>query len=752
MSASAVAVTALVLVFGSVAAGQGVARLAGIREWSWAAPAAGLGALIVLTSVAAELPGAGVTGAVALAAAAAAGAAAARRAVTAAAVRETVLVALIALAVGALPFAAAGHIGVLGVTDNGDLAGHIQLAESVRSGDPPVGLDDDWHTNYPTGSHALVASAATLAGGVELDAAFTGLILALLALGALTVLAALRELPAALRVPGALLAGLPYLVAAYAVQASYKETLIGVLTLGFGLLLPAVTSVRRVVPLAAIAGGAFAAYSFVGLEWPALVALAWGGLRLAADRRLPSRTALRRAARPALAFAALLALAVVPQLAKARALVGAVIDVAQSGSTGGNVRAELPGYEVFGIWPASDPRAFGESATLSRLLAVLGGAAALYGAVWCWRRRRLELLALPLACLLIYVQARLLATPYYSGKALSVAAAPVMLVTVAALLGSARRTAAAGAVVLALAAWSTGLVLRGAAVSPPGHTAELTSLRPLLDGQAVFFFGRNDFIQHRLRGARVSFPYAYLGQSQIGYTTRPAKAWQVTHLFDWDGLDAPSLDRFRYVVAPRTGYASEPPENWRRVRVLPSYEVFERRGPTLPRETLPEPNAPGAVADCATPDGDAAARAGGEASVLERPVVVQPVGHLVDLEPTRFAVIEPGESMTLRAQLPAGRWRASLQYVSPKPVTLTAGGRTLRGRASMEGAGAFWLLGELESPGGVQELRVRPEPGNRDALVGRLALTRPGRRRVPSAAVCGRYVDWYRPGSSNQPG
>lgn len=751
MSAWGVAVTALALVLAAVVTGQAVARAAGVREWSWAAPAAGLGLLIVVTLAAVALPGAGTTGAVALVVVTLAAAVFARRSFTRAAVAETALVAIGALAIAALPFAAAGHVGILGATDNGDLAGHIQLAESVRSGDPPVGLDPDWHTNYPTGSHALVASVATLTG-TELDAAFTGLIAALLALGALTALAALRDLSRVRRVAGALLAGIPFLVAAYAVQASHKETLIGVLTLGFGLLLPAATSARRALPLAVIGAGALAAYSFVGLEWPAVVALAWVALRLVRERRLPSRAALRRAARPALAVAALLALVLVPQLDQASALVGAVVDVAQGSTTGGNVRAELPFYEVFGLWPAADPRTFGASATVSRLLAAVGAAAFAYGAWWCWRRRRLELLALAAGCLAVYAQARLLATPYYSGKALSIAAPPVMLVIAVALLRARGHAALVVLGVLAVAAWSSVLVLHGAAVAPPGHAAELQSLRPLLAGKPVFYFGRNDFIQHHLRGARVSFPYVYLGRSQIGYTTRPQKGWQVTHAFDWDGLDAPSLDRFRYVVAPRTGYASEPPENWRRIRTLPSYEVFERRGPTVPRETLDEPNAPGALADCATPAGDAAARGGGEAAVLARPIVVEPVGRLVDLEPTKFAVIDPGGSMTLRVRLPAGRWQASLQYVSPKPVTLTAGGRTLRGRASMEGAGAFWLLGELEGTGGVEELAIRPERGNRDALVGRLALTRPGRRRVPSADVCGRYVDWYRPGSSNQPG
>ena len=425
MSASAVAITAFAVTLASVVVGQAVWRLAGAREWAWAGPATGLAALLVVCTVAVELPGAGIAGAVAIGALVLAAAPSARGLPW----RELVLVAVLALLVGALPFIAWGHVGVLGVTDNGDLGGHIQLAESLRTGDEPVGLDPGWHRNYPTGSHALTASFATLAGDVEVDAAFMGLLMALVAIGALTALAALRDLSQPRRVAGALLVGAPYLVASYVVQASYKETLIGVLALGFALALPAVRSARSALPLVTIAAGTFVAYSFVGLEWPAVTGAAWLALFVVADRRLPSRAVLGRAVRPALALLALLALAVAPQLGRARDLVDAVINTAQgAGGAGGNVRAELPGYEVFGIWPNTDPRTLGDSPTLSRLLAAFGGAVTVWAAVWCWRRRRFELLALAGGCLLVYAQARALATPYYSGKALSIAAAPVMLV------------------------------------------------------------------------------------------------------------------------------------------------------------------------------------------------------------------------------------------------------------------------------------------------------------------------------------
>ena len=750
MSASGVALVAAFVVLGAVLPGQAAWRLAGAREWAWAGPATGLAALLVIATVAVELPGEGIAGAAALGCVIVlAGAFTARGAPWG----ELAVVAVLALLVAALPFLAAGHVGILGVTDNGDLGGHIQLAESVRTGDPPAGLDPGWHTNYPTGSHALVASLATLAG-TEVDAAFMGLLTGLVAVGALTALAALRELSPRRRVVGALLTGAPYLVAAYTVQASYKETLIGVLALGFALALPAVRSARAALPLVVIAAGAFVAYSFVGLEWPALIALAWIVLLR------PGTDVVRRAVRPALVLGALLLLAVAPQLGRARDLVAAVVNTAQGESAGGNVRAELPSYEVFGIWPNADPRVTGEGLVLERLLALAAAAAFAYGAWWCWRRRRFELLAATAACLAVYVQARALSTPYYSGKALAIAAAPVMLVALAGLLGDRRRSTTLAAVAfVALAAWSSGLVLRGAAVQPPGHAGELKSLRPLLAGEPVFFFGRHDYIHHLLRGARVAAPYTYLGQSQVPFVTRPAKAWKVPQAFDWDAVDAPSLDRFRFVVAPRGAYASEPPPNWRRVRTLPSYLVYERHGPTPPRETLPEPDAPGAVLDCASPDGRAVAAGAGHAAVRRRPLELRPAAlsggrrALVDLEPARFAQMGTGGATRGRLLVPAGRWDVSLQYVSPTPVTIEVAGRRLHGRASLEGAGGFWHMGTVRGRDRVEEVVIDgedPSPlfSDRPFLAGRLALTPAGERTrlVPLARACGRYVDWYRPG------
>src|SRR5438067_2455269 len=84
------------------------------------------------------------------------------------AVGETALVAAVGLAAASLPFIATGRVGLLGVSDNADLSAHLMLAEGIRTGHTPAGLDPTWYASYPTGPHAL-AGSLTNGFGVPLD-------------------------------------------------------------------------------------------------------------------------------------------------------------------------------------------------------------------------------------------------------------------------------------------------------------------------------------------------------------------------------------------------------------------------------------------------------------------------------------------------------------------------------------------------------------------------------------------------------
>src|SRR3954453_3318981 len=687
----------------SVVVGQAVWRLAGFQGWSWLAGPGGLATPLGVARATVALPGGRGTAAAAIGLVTLAGFVLRPRPVRRAAVLETAGVLVLALAIVALPFAAAGRIGTLGVTDNADLAAHLQLADSLGTGHAPAGIDPGY-ASYPTGPHSLVA--ALHAGfALALHAGFAALLLATLALAASAVLHALHDNTVPRRVAGALIAGVPYLGAAYMVQSSFKETLLGALVVGWTLALPVVVRAASTrswapLPLVLIAGGTFTVYSFVGLFWLGGIAAAYAVALLIQARRLPGLATQVRSAvgrRHALAGAGLAlvaAIVVVPEFDKARSLGGALADVAHGGTVGGNIRTELPAYEIAGIWPSSDLRTFGADTTLLRVLAVGGLCAAAWAAWRCWRQRRLELPAAAAATTAIYLVTRATATPYYTGKALAIAAFAVSLMTVTTIIRAlpafapnmgVRRSLGwgAGVVFLALAAWSSGLVLRGARVAPAAHQDELASLRPLLERGPTLYTAQNDYLPWILHGVKVAFPYAYIGRSQVDFAMRPEKQWQIATPFDFDSVDPRYIDNFRFVLAPRSAYVSEPPPNWREMPGTRSYRVWERRGSTPPRAVAAEGSAPGARLDCATLG--IAARSGGTAAVRPAPVVIpqsalrDPAGRRLRRGEFGFAAISPGGDAVAHGKLAAGRWDVSLQYVS---------GVALRGDAEPREGGA----------------------------------------------------------------
>ncbi|HEX6714617.1 MAG TPA: hypothetical protein VF066_14580 [Thermoleophilaceae bacterium] len=751
--------------------GEAVWRIAGFQGWAWLAPPVGLATLVAVAGPATAAPGAGTTGAVVLLVLSAAALGLRPRGIARGDVLETVAVAALGLAVACLPFAAAGRVGVLAVTDNPDFFGHVMLTDARQAGDPAVGLDPAWALHYPKGPHSVAASLAS-GLGIPADAALTGVLLAIVVVNVLAALSLLRGASLPRRVAGALIAGVPYLAASYTVQASFKETLLAVVVVGWTLALPPVAGAlrsgpRALVPLIALAAGGYAVYGFVAFAWLGAVTVVYaaataaliGGIGQIDRRALPVAAGA--------ACVALVALVVIAQVPEAKALIANVKDIAGGTTTGGNIRAELPFYEVFGAWPKADLRTVG-SAVGPRLLAALAGAVAVWAGVWWLRRRRAELPSAAAATLVIYALTRATASPYYSGKALAIAAFAVGMMMVTAIVlalpplrrpsGAAIRLVAPaiGLVVLGACAWSSALALRGARVAPSQHPDELASLRPLLQGSPTLYMGEDDYIPWSLRGAKVSFPYTNLGRSQVELVQRPDKPWNRSLGFDFDDVDPAGLDRFRLVVAPRTPYASAAPENWHRIRMTRSFEVWKRSGPTSARSVLPESGAPGALLDC----NSSLAHGAGQAAVRAKPVVVPPSRLRLPggsrVPPAQFGrvQIEAGGHARVRVQLPAGRWTASLQYVSPVSLELTSGGGpAISAPPTLAGPGAYWRVGEITSRGGETSVDIHAKPAPflaafKTVLLGSLAFTRSGDRDhlVALRAACGHYVDWYRTG------
>ena len=243
--------------------------MCGARGWSWLAPAVGVAVMILLVVPAIHIPGRSATVAVVTGVLALAGVA---LCVQRPSQRPKIGGLLAALPVALLvlvPFAAAGHSGTLGVSIDNDMGAHLLLAEAYRSS--AVAAVNPLLAEYPLGPHALAAALA--AGlGLRTDLAFAGLTAAVPILLAWTALASVESVRWLGKVVIATVVGIPFLIAAYYGQGSFKELFEALFTLACALILAGVQpdlGWRRWIPYALISAGAVSVYSLQGLAWPA---------------------------------------------------------------------------------------------------------------------------------------------------------------------------------------------------------------------------------------------------------------------------------------------------------------------------------------------------------------------------------------------------------------------------------------------------------------------------------------------------
>lgn len=537
---------ALAVCGSSLAIGQAALTLCGVRRWSWLSPAVGLALLCAVCWGTVRLPGRGVTSVLIVLLLTVAAALYLRVRVEAGrgALLAGIPVALVALATASLPFAVEGHFGILGTGFNPDMSQHLLAADRLADGAGGQLLSQ----GYPLGPHAIVVALDAL--GIGLVQGFTGLTMAVVVLASLTALAAFDELPPLRRSAGALLVGVPYLVAAYYAQGALKETMQALFVLAFVLALR--ESARgwrdlplRFVPAALIAVGSVYTYSFAGLLWLGAALVVW----LALERRVPVRALL-------LALLAFLIL-VAPE-------VGRMVDFQRfetfdpSGPGLGNLFGQISPLEALGIWPSGDFRVAPGDGAVPAFAYYLGAAFALvlllYGIAQCWRRRETAVLAGLLGAVGIYAAARLGGTPYTAAKALEVAAPLVTLTILLPLLGQApnwresrnmsdfRASSGLVAAVYVLAAGACSLLaLANAPVGPTSYTPKLTELRPILAADSTLVVAPErllaeehgvPYLAWELRGGRVCI----VSEAEVGDRLPPGVRYVIA---DADGGDAP---------------------------------------------------------------------------------------------------------------------------------------------------------------------------------------------------------------------
>ncbi|HXQ88859.1 MAG TPA: hypothetical protein VN733_04400 [Solirubrobacterales bacterium] len=761
----------------SLLVGRATLSLAGRREWSWLEPAVGLGAVLTVTGLLARAPGHGTSATLGLAALIVVAALVAWRWDYRApgAWREGLPVAVAIVVVLSIPFAIAGHWGLLGVGFNNDLGLHLAWAEWLRSG---FGPDPD--PGYPLGPHGLAVATATVPG-IGLGQAFLGEIVAIGALTGLTALGALRSLTPGRRTVAAAMVALPYLAASYYAQAAFKETAEALLVLGFAVYLTTLdagrapeadSQVRRVpspdtqhrarrdvsgvgtlltwLPPLAIASGIFFSYSFAGVAWPVAILALWSLTLPEVRRALRPRSLLRFLLRPA-------TLAVLAVLAGLAVLVTVVGPFGFASSfnkvAGSNTYGPVSALEALGIWPASNYRLDAAGgARYPGLAGTISVLALLVGVAW-WVRRRETTIPIALGgAWLLYLASLPSAGDYSQAKALMIAAPLAMLVIVRPLLeefprlGRRERGSAgpspllsagpplpappllrAGWTLLAVAfiggaVWSSFLALRDAPVGPPGHGAELSAFLPIVHGQPVLYAGQDRYAAYGLLGADTHVPLVEFPDDAV--SPNPEKPFDTGDAYspiDFDSFSRGTLDRFPYVVTSRAAWNSQAPPNFRRVASTDSFVLWKRTGPTPEdRHVLLEGTEAGALAGCAAPEIRILLANPGRAGLFPGAVI----GHKDDWDES--SVLETGEGASQTLGLPAGSWNLSLQYFSPFDLTLSAPGFSEELKAALDGQrpntislgnnGQFWPAGRYESDGG--RVRFAVETAEASALQG----------------------------------
>jgi len=743
----------------SLSLGQAALRLAGAKEWSWLAPAAGVSLGMLISVPAIHLPGGCATlavllGILTIASLVWCGSAAAHRPPL-----TELLAALPVMGLVLVPFLAAGHAGILGVGISNDMAPHMRIAQGYLEGNIATAGPPD----YPVGPHAMVAVLAE-GLGVRIDQAFAGWTMALPVLSAWTALALVAGRRWLGQVVTATVVGMPFLVAAYYGQGTFKEVLLACLVLATGLYFSGYgprLGLGRWVPLAFLVGGILSVYSVAGLVWPFVFGASWllvAGILRIRRQGTGGLGELLKAEIPALGLGlGVLVVSIVPQLPRIWRFVSLDQAASIAKDDVGNLVAPLPGWEAFGVWnnpdfrlPASPPFAGGMWTAFVVVLVAIG-------IVWAVRKGRWMLPLTAAGALLIWAASIPSQSPYVVAKALVASSPLILAVAVLPLIeqlperlprspSSLFRTlpgqivpwgvAAILALVLFLRVGASDVqALRASPVGPTTHLEELRSLRPLLQDRRTLFLGNDDFIPWELAGVPVQAPMI----SGPELSTRPEKAWEYGQALDFDSVDAATINRFAWVITTRDAAGSTPPEGLRLARTTPNYALYRRVGEVRERSILAEGEMAGAVLDCRTPAGRAIVRRGGIAVVRPEPIVLPGFG------------LNPGTPVRVELPLPPGRWQLESAYVSRFPLTVSAPGLRATVPGNLDRPGPRWPLGRITVRGDrPTPLEVAVDdppltPVNAVVAVPSIVATRLAPDRVVRVArACGRYVDWYR--------
>lgn len=687
-------------------------------------------------------------------------------------------VALVSGLAASFPFIAGGHLGIPGVGLNNDMAMHLVDVDYLvdPSRPKPVSVIN----GYPLGPHSLVATVVSIYGTQPLYG-WLGLLVAVPVLTGITALASLKEFVTWRRLLAAVLVSAAYLTASVLGIAGFKELIAGMFLVAFALGLREIETesgrVAILIGLALITAAMIPVYSFPGGVWLAATAGLWilaELLQIRAERGTEGVRAVIRRARP-IVIPALIVLVLVglSQLPK-------VIDFINSGSIGAvantnsKLRFVVSPLETLGVWPSGNWLLGTHDVSSFWIFGAIGLAGLAFGLIWWIARTDYAVPAAVISGLLVYLATKYIQNGglYILAKAVVVPASVVMLLVVTALLspggGWAKRVFAA--VFVALAAYSSFLALRDAIVAPDHRLHELAAFQNEIAGQPVLALTSDRFADYGLRTAVVSSP-AFNSEIRVPSAVTKSQRLPV----DFDSVPYNVLNQFPYAVTTSAIYQSQAPPGWTQVDATQSYKLWKRTGTTPPVANLYEEARPGRVYHCKNPKIGAFLRDGGTLLTWQpRPVIAKRLywragsqgGTLSEggVTAAKSAPIDnnlaPGETASQPIDLPPGRWKLSLQYVSPVTgVTVRAPELSVHLPSGMDAAipyrpdqGPYWPVGELNSSGGKITVSVQADDVHAyqkilgvdaPAVIGNLTAVHVGgfNHVANTAAACGLFVD-----------
>jgi hypothetical protein len=746
--------SAAVICFAALFLGQAVLRLAGAAEWNWLAPAVGLAAMMLAATPTVHVPGRTVTMAILLGVLAVAAAVWCLRSPPHRPPLADLLAALPVVVLVAMPFLAAGRGGILGVTVNNDMAVHLVFVEGYVSA--AVTAVTPLPHDYPLGSHAL-AALLTTGLGTKADLAFSGVTMAMPVVIAWTALAVARRASWFGKAVLATVVGLPFLVAAYYGEGSFKEVgqagFVLAVALSLGGCGPRLDR-GRWVPLALLVGGIISVFTLAGLPWALAILGLWlvGQLAILAwQRRLRELSGIVRRELPALGIGlAVLVVTLLPQAQRMWEFLALRDGSGIAVDNYGNLVAPLSGWQVLGIWDVADFRLTPSPAFVGGAWSLFVLALVIFGSYWALRRGRWLLPLAALAALLIWKLSDNSQSPYVTAKALVVASPLLLLLAVLPLVDREEErqkhwawlvVPLLGLVLFLRVAGDDLRALRWSPVGPTDHARELQGFRAPIDGGRTLFLGGEEFITWELAGTPVQ-PVALATLPIV--PLRPEKDWEGGRAMDFDTVRAATLNEYEWIVSYRDAASSAPPPQLHLVRGSDNYQLWKRVGKVRERSTLAEGEWPGGVLQCGTAEGRAVLAGGGVAAVRPAPIVAP-------VEP-----VAAGETGSVGLRLPAGSWDLTMPYMSPQPVRVTAPGLDVTVPANLDRAGPRLRIGRIElSRAGPLRIEFHVEetpltPSTALATLNYVAIVPADSapRVVPIERACGKYVDWYRPAAS----